>query len=133
VCQDVFLSVLARPFEHRSPRETAGYLRKVARHLFLKTMRRERRRPLPLDPEVAEAAWVAFEADDAGASAMLALKRCLEGLEGRPAEVIRLRYEEGLQREAIRARLGLSEGGVKSILVRTRAKLRECMERGVAR
>lgn len=129
VCQDVFLSVLAAPFEQRSTEQSAAYLRKVARHLFLKTMQRERRRPLPLDPAAAESAWLTFAGEDAGDGFLVALKDCVGQLTGRPAEVIRLRYAEGLQRDAIRSRLGLSEGGVKSILIRTRARLRECVER----
>lgn len=129
VCQDVFLSVLASPFEHRSVEQTAAYLRKVARHLFLKAMQRERRRPLPLEQDAAESAWLTFEGEDGGESTMSALRDCLRLLTGRPAEVIRLRYREGLRRDAIRARLGLSEGGVKSILIRARARLRECVER----
>ena len=132
VCQDVFLSVFASPFEHRSEAETASYLRKVARHLYLKAMHRERRRTLSIDPDEAEAAWLSFEGDDGGSGYMEALRECLRLLTGRPAEVIRLRYHEGLRRDAIRARLGLSEGGVKSILIRTRARLRDCVERKAA-
>ena len=45
--QDAFLSVLSSRFEHRSDPKTGAYLRKVARHLFLKLMERERRH-LPL-------------------------------------------------------------------------------------
>ncbi len=48
---------------------------------------------------------------------------------GRAAEVLRLRYGESQRRAAIAGRLGLTESGVKSILVRTRAKLRDCVER----
>ena len=129
VCQDVFLSVLASAFEHRSDEQTAAYLRKVARHLFLKAMHRERRHPLPLEPEAAESAWIRFEGEDGGLGTLDALRDCLRLLTGRPAEVIRMRYHEGLRRDAIRERLGLSEGGVKSILIRTRARLRDCIER----
>lgn len=129
VCQDVFLSVLSTPFEYRSDGETAAYLRKVARHLFLKTMQRERRRCPSVELKQAETAWLSFEREDEGHSYKAALRDCLRLLTGRPAEVIRLRYHEGLRRDAIRARLGLSEGGVKSILIRTRARLRECVER----
>ncbi|MFT5290182.1 MAG: RNA polymerase sigma-70 factor (ECF subfamily) [Planctomycetota bacterium] len=132
VCQDVFLSVFTSSFEHRSDLQTAAYLRKVARHLFLKSMQRDRRRPLALEAGAAEAAWLIFEGQDQGSGFIGALRDCVRLLTGRPAEVIRLRYHEGLQRDAICARLGLSEGGIKSILIRTRARLRVCVERAVA-
>ena len=39
--QETFLSVIRRPLEQRSPRETAGYLRTVARRQLLNLRRRE--------------------------------------------------------------------------------------------
>lgn len=126
--QDVFLSVLASPFEERAPEATAGYLRRVAHHLLLKTMDRERRRLPDLDPTVAQEAWVEFEADDDGASYLAALRLCLRRLRGRARDVLRLRYELAVPRAEIAAGLGLSEAGVKSILVRSRQRLRACIE-----
>lgn len=130
--QDVFLSVLSSRFEHRADASTAVFLRKVAQHLFLKAMHRERRQPMALEPSVAEAAWVVFEGEDAGESYLAALEDCLRKLETRAAEVIRLRYKDGLRRNVIGETLGLSEAGVKSILVRARRALRECVERKIA-
>ena len=130
--QEVFLSVLAARFEDRSQAETAAYLRTVARHLLGKALERESRAPAPLDFDVAEAAWARFEGEDSGRRYLDALRDCVARLVGTAAEVIRLRYREGLQRVHIGQRLGITEAGVKSILVRTRARLRECVERGLA-
>ena len=130
--QDVFLSLLSARFEDRGPRSTLAFLRRVAHHLLLKTMRRERRNVPLWDPQAAEAAWVDFEGDDGGQGYLAALAKCLERLNGRTREVLRLRYERSVQRTAIAQGLGLSEAGVKSILVRARRRLKACVEERLA-
>jgi len=129
LAQDVFLSVLASPFEYRDPSATRAYLRKVGRHLFLKTMRRERLRAPLADLAAAEGVWVEhYEREDEGESYLAALRECLRQLPERPREVLRRRYEEGVPRARIAGDLGLGEAGVKSILVRARRRLRDCVE-----
>ena len=127
--QDAFLSVLSAGFEDRGDERAGAFLRKVARNLFLKSLRDESRRPQVLAAEEAELTWTRFEAEDDGSGYLTALQRCMEGLGARPQEVLALRYRESLRRAAIAERLGMSESGVKSILVRTRARLRDCVER----
>lgn len=127
--QDVFLSVLSSRFEHRADPATAAFLRKVARHLFLKVMQRERRQLALADLAGAELAWSEFERDDGGEGYLAALRQCLRGLRGRPEEALRMRYAQSLALALIAERLRMSESGVKSILVRTRRKLRDCIER----
>jgi RNA polymerase sigma-70 factor (ECF subfamily) len=131
--QDAFLSVLSAQFEERSDAATAAYLRKVARNLFLKWLRKERRQPVVVDLEGAETAFEEFEGDDGGDSYVAALRQCLVGMDERAREVLGLRYRSNLRRTAIAGRLGLSESGVKSILVRTRKRLRACVERRLGR
>ena len=126
--QDVFLSVLSGPFEERSEAATAGYLRRVAHHLLIKTMQRERRNLPELDPADAEATWVQFEAEDDGDGYLAALRDCLRRLRGRAREILRLRYETTVSRAEIAAEVGMSEAGVKSVLVRSRQQLRACVE-----
>lgn len=130
--QEVFLSVLASPFEDRAPEQTAAYLRKVARHLLARALRREARQPLALDVDDAEATWTRFEGDDGGRGYLDALRECVQRLVGTAAEVVRLRYHDALALADIGARLRLSDAGVKSVLLRTRARLRECVERKLA-
>ena len=131
--QDVFLSVLSSRFEERHPHATAAFLRRVARNLFLKALRREgRSTTLSDDFAELESAWSEFEGEDAGQSYLAALRECLQTVRGRAREVLELRYSACLRRNAIAARLELSEGGVKSILVRTRKALRGCIERRLA-
>ena len=127
--QDVFLSVLSARFEHRGDASTAAFLRKVARNLFFKMMRRENRGLVLADAVGAEHAWVEFERDDGGKSYVAALRECLRGVGARAAQVLGLRYEERMPLAAIGRTLGLTESGIKSVLVRTKKRLRECIER----
>lgn len=132
--QDVFLSVLASPhFEDHGPRRTAAFLRAVARNLLIKALQRERRRPLLEDGAAADRAWEEFQGDDEGEAYLSALRECLRAVRGQALEVLRLRYEVSVPRSQIGDRLGLSEAGVKSILVRTRKRLRDCIERRLER
>lgn len=130
--QDVFLSVLSSSFEQRSDAATAAFLRVVARNLYVKAMRRERRRLRVDDWDGLEAAWTEFEGGDFGEGYLTALRECLGGLPERARQVIGLRYGEDLGRVHIAGRLGMSESGVKSVLVRARRRLRECIERRLA-
>lgn len=127
--QDVFLSFLSSKFEDRGELATRAFLRRIARNLFLKGLERERRQIVQADPELAEGAWVLFEASDGGNGYLAALRECLLNLHGRALEVLRLRYEESVQLVGVASQLGLSESGVKSILVRTKRRLRDCVER----
>jgi RNA polymerase sigma-70 factor, ECF subfamily len=127
--QETFLSVLSSRFEERGEHSTAAFLRTVARNLFLKAMRRERRQPRSMDLAGVEKAWVEFQGEDRGNSYLTALRDCLRRVGGRPAKVLEMRYRGNMRRAAIASHLGLSESGIKSILVRTRRKLRECVER----
>jgi RNA polymerase sigma-70 factor (ECF subfamily) len=125
--QDTFLQLLRAPFAQRSPQQTAGWLRTVARNLFVRAFRRPPFELAELDS--LEAAWHGFAGDDAGDESLLRLRDCLERLDGRARDVVRLHYEERRSRTEIGARLGLGEDGVKSLLRRTRAVLRTCMQR----
>lgn len=127
--QDTFLSVLSSSFEHRSAASTSAYLRKVARHLHLKSREREQRQLTLAEWGGVELAWIEFEADDGGQGYLNALRECLRSVRGRPHEVLQMRYAQSLQLAVIATRLELTESGIKSILVRTRRKLRDCIER----
>ena len=58
---------------------------------------------------------------------------CLEKLAGRAKQSIELQYQQGLGREEVADTLGMSPDGVKTLLRRTRQKLRECIERNMDR
>jgi RNA polymerase sigma-70 factor (ECF subfamily) len=128
--QEAFLQLLRAPFEQRSPAATAGWLRTVARNLFIKAFRKP---PFELaELDAIEAAWTGFARDDAGQESLARLRACLDRLDGRAREAVRLCYEERRSRREIGTRLGLGDDGVKSLLQRTRAALRACVERAEA-
>lgn len=125
--QEAFLQLLRAPYEDRGPAAGAAWLRTVARNLYIKSFRRP---PLPLaEPDELEAAWTRFARDDGGDETLERLRRCLERLDGRARQAVRLHYEERRSRRDVGERLGIGEDGVKSLLRRARTLLRECIER----
>jgi DNA-directed RNA polymerase specialized sigma24 family protein len=65
---------------------------------------------------------------DAGDESLLHLRACVDQLAGRLRDVVRWHYEERCSRRTIGERLGMGDDGVKSLLRRTRAALRSCVE-----
>lgn len=146
--QETFLTVLRRPFEDRGAPATSGYLRTIARNLYLMSLRRHGREPVlfgvleaqlsggsPREAaiqdvlDLADEAFARFAADDGGAAWLDALRTCLDQLEGRARQAIEMRYAEDRSREEIAAATALSADGVKTLLRRTRDVLRQCVER----
>jgi RNA polymerase sigma-70 factor (ECF subfamily) len=133
LCQETFLAVLRRPFEEQSRAATAGYLRTVARHLLLKVRRRQRLAPREEDLDRAEELWCRDAAADGGDAWVAALRSCLEQMTSRVRRAFELQYRERRSRAELAAALGLGEEGVKSLLQRSRQRLRECIERRIHR
>lgn len=127
--QEAFLAFLAGGFEDRGPGTAFRFLRVVARNLFLKSIRSQKRLRSQVDLHEVEEAWSKFDPGDDGAEYLDALQYCLQQLSPRSREVFRLRYEEDLSRSAIASRCGLRESGVNAALNRGRKSLRECVER----
>jgi RNA polymerase sigma-70 factor (ECF subfamily) len=126
--QETFLQLLRAPFEDRGEAARSGWLRTVARNLYVRSFRRP---PLPLtELDEVEAAWQRFARGDGGCESLDRLRRCVERLDGRARAVVKLHYEERRSRHETGERLGIGEDGVKSLLRRTRALLRDCIERG---
>ena len=69
--------------------------------------------------------------NDDGDTWIESLRECVERLSGRGREAIDLNYREELSREEIAQRLAMTPDGVKTLLRRTRAVLRQCVERKV--
>ena len=127
--QETFLAVVRRPV-HRFGRSGArAYLRTVARNFYLRLRERRRREPAMVDLDTAEAAFDWYSDADDGASALAALRSCLTTISSAGQDALALRYREGLDRKSIAARMAMSSHGVKSLLQRSYAKLRVCMER----
>lgn len=134
--QEAFLQLLRAPFVERTPAATSAWLRTVVRNLYVKSFRRPPFASAELD--AIEATWTGFVGDGEGdgdgaangsSEALARLRQCLEQLDGRARSVVAWHYEERRSRADIAGRLGIGEDGVKSLLRRTRALLKACVER----
>ncbi len=136
LCQETFLAWLdSKQEEIRSLGHIRlrGWLRGVARNLYLASLRRARRLPvLELESEVglaaAEEVWLRRAGEDGGELYLAALQHCMARLEDREREALAHRYGENASREGIGKLMGLSDDGVKSLLRRTRARLKHCIQ-----
>ncbi|WP_197526292.1 RNA polymerase sigma factor [Botrimarina colliarenosi] len=131
--QETFLAVARSTFVEASDQQTAGYLRTVARRQLLMLRRKQKRRCETTDLDAAETVWSeAMWRDrshgDPWDDHVDAARDCVEKLEGRVRQAIDLTYHQGESREAIATTLGMTADGVKTLLRRTREKLRECIE-----
>ena len=126
--QETFLSVLGKEIDGFGAAGTHAYLRRVAKNAFLKLLEREQRRR-ETDLEIAEAAYEWYRGADEGESTLSALDACLAELPDRARAALALRFGERLEQAALATRLGIGVHGVKSLLQRSYARLRVCVER----
>lgn len=129
LCQETFLAVIDRPIQRFGDGGARAYLRTVARNFYLRMRSQQQRAPRQVDLDLCEAAFDWAEGEDDGASSREALRQCLQVLDDQGRHALQLRFGEGLDRREIAARLQLSGHGVKSLLQRSYARLRHCVER----
>ena len=130
--QETFFALARGQFVERDERQTAGYLRVVARNQLLALRRRQNREVSTVELEAADSVWAAAAGTDGSLTNYLdALRDCLEKLEGRARQAVDLHYRDRTSREAIAAQLKMQPDGVKTLLRRTRDVLRECVERKI--
>ena len=128
--QETFLALARGAFVERNERQTAGYLRVVARNQLLALRRKQNREVSTVELEAADSVWAAAAGPDGNLVGYLdALRDCVGQLDGRARQAIDLHYHEHAGREAIATRLEMQPDGVKTLLRRTRQVLRECVER----
>jgi len=134
--QETFLATMrANPNQPTHPDDPAwsGWLRGIARNLFLVECRRRRANPSFADDpalERAEAAWAAqFQSVGAAADRLAALRECLDALPARQREIIEHRYAKRTARSEMGRLFGMTEDGIKSLLRRIRAALAQCIEK----
>lgn len=131
--QETFLAVLRSGYEHRSDRESAAFLRAVARNQLLMLRRRQRREVETVEIEAAESVWAARVEPHGWLPFTDALRECVGKLDGRAAQAVDLCYRQSLGRMDIATRLNMQPAGVKTLLRRTRGVLRECVEKAMRR
>jgi len=135
--QETFLALSRGSGNGEAVRDPPAYLRGVARKLFLGWLRRNRREPsvenisdlAAADLDAADEVWSQFAGEDGGDAWIEALRECVERLQGRGRQAIELHYRDDQSREQIARSLDMMPEGVKTLLRRTRAVLRECVER----
>lgn len=123
--------VLLRKFDEYDPaRPFAAWALGIAKNEILSWRRAHARSFLSYHPELLEAVAAAYEEMSPELRLRVsALKHCLQDVEGRAWDVLRLRYEESLQPRDIASKLGLAAGNVRVILSRIRTALQGCVER----
>ncbi len=130
--QETFLVVFRDGFEERSPEQTSGYLRTVARNRLL-ILRRTQKRAPEVDLDAAEAVWAETLGDDGMDDYVVALEDCLEtGVTPRVRRALEMLYRDRLSRREMAEQLEMAVEGVKTLLRRARSTLRECVERKLA-
>ena len=108
-------------------------MRTAARNQLLMQRRRQGRQICTVELTAAEDVWAgAIVAGDSG-EFVEALSRCYEAVAGRAREALDRFYREGESREQIALRFEMSADGVKTLLRRTRASLKECIERRLSK
>jgi RNA polymerase sigma-70 factor (ECF subfamily) len=130
--QETFLAFGRSEFVERCDRQTAAYLRVIARNQLLALRRKQHREISTVELESAEAVWAAAAGTNGNLTEYLdALRNCLEQLEGRARRAVDMHYRDDAGRDAIATELEMKSDGVKTLLRRTRQILRECVERKI--
>lgn len=130
--QDTFIAIFRSGMRDMGDAAAAAYLRTTARRLFVDLRRRENRLPANADLDAAEAVWAGAAPDDSGEAQLSALRDCLQRLAPRAQEALRLFYGSEAGRRDVGLKLGITEDGVRNLLARARATLRECLEARLA-
>lgn len=127
LCQETFLLCLQKRVELPGEAAAWSWLQRTARFLVLRQRRAAARKQMETRARLCDA--LLAEQEDPGGDAWLeALRACVAQLEGRPRAAIELFYAQGLDRQAAGAQLGMKETGFKTLLQRTRAQLRRCLQ-----
>jgi RNA polymerase sigma-70 factor (ECF subfamily) len=127
--QEVALVLLRKFSQYNPERPFVAWALGVAKFEILASRRRHARSFLTTDNDLLDNLTLTYtelapELDQRSS----ALRDCLHALEGRSAELIRLRYEESLKPGQIASRVGLDPTVVRMALSRTRAALRDCIQ-----
>ena len=126
--QETFLALYRSEFEQRSRGQTVAWLRIVAKNLFLKSRRNAGKQVSVAELEHVESQWNELAGEEDGSGLAEALRECLKQLEDKPRQALDLQYKEGKKRVEIAEKLGMTDDGIKTLLRRTKARLRKCME-----
>lgn len=134
VFQEVAMLVLEKREELRDPEALPVWMRRTARHRAMQALRRQARRPRPLDEAVLdrlEATWDRYDHDQAS-DRVEALRECLAKLTPRAQQVMKLRYADGLSGQELARSTGRKLESVYMALSRIHNRLADCVRRRLA-
>ncbi|MCK5940801.1 MAG: sigma-70 family RNA polymerase sigma factor [Planctomycetes bacterium] len=123
--QHAFVAIWQTGRIEEHPGRDGALLRKIMRDRWVDERRLERRRR----ERTAEAVDAIWSQQPDGDQALDALAQCRDELTGRPRQIVAAFYGQQLGRDEVAAALGMKPNGVKTLLQRTRAALRECVRR----
>jgi RNA polymerase sigma-70 factor, ECF subfamily len=130
--QDTLLAALQKRVHEQGDAIAAAWLRGAAGNLWRMHLRGQARRSAWHARAVAERALGQETTGDGGEAWLVALRQCLQQVDGRTREVLDRHYRARDPRDAIAAAMGLRPEGVKTLLRRVREVLRECVLRRLA-
>jgi RNA polymerase sigma-70 factor (ECF subfamily) len=134
--QQVFVNAFMHLTDFQTGRDFGAWLRTIARNAVREHLRKNARyeRRLKVYGELLSQRWEDEDrAEEFDESLRRALEDCLQRLPDKAAQAIRLRYHEGLDFAAMATSMDSSSGALRNLLSRVRVRLRECIERGLAR
>lgn len=126
--QDAFLLAWQKQIVDHGGAETAAWLLRTARFLWLRHARARRRHEDRVSALLLEW-WLQQELGDGEDRWLAALRHCRQQLGPRAGAALELFYAEDRSRPEAAAQLGMTEAGFKTLLQRTRELLRSCIER----
>jgi len=134
--QQVFVNAFMHLADFQTGRDFGAWLRTIARNAVREHLRKNARyeRRLKVYGELLSHRWENEDrAEEFDESLRRALEECLQRLPDKAAQAVRLRYHEGLDFAAMATNMDSSSGALRNLLSRVRIRLRECIERGMAR
>jgi RNA polymerase sigma-70 factor (ECF subfamily) len=134
--QQVFVNAYLHLADFQEGRDFGAWLRTIARNAVREHLRKNARyeRRLKVYGELLSHRWENEDrAEEFDESLRRALEDCLQRLPDKAAQAVRLRYHEGLDFAAMATNMDSSSGALRNLLSRVRVRLRECIERGMAR
>ena len=135
IVQDAFLDALEHLDRFDPSREFGPWLRTICRNRMLnhfRSCRTARGAAAALVDRALEESRGPMEDDlEATGERLKALQRCMSRLEPAQRELLDLRYRRGVPLAEAARRLGRSAAALAMALLRVRAALQKCMERGM--
>jgi RNA polymerase sigma-70 factor (ECF subfamily) len=131
VVQTAFVEAYLHLADYRPEGTFAAWLKGIARHRALRLLRERARAGGRIDAALAEAT-IAVDEPEAEPWRLPRLRACLDRLAPEARRLIEARYVEDRPLEGLAKASGRTYAGLANAMVRIRASLRACVERGLA-